>query len=134
MTFARRSLKAWPKRNAAKGVRLAKSSPSCGASLAFTVEITPRAERDLNEICIRVAEAAPFQGVLWYERLVVALHSLSQFPHRFPEVQSLSKPDRIVRQLLFGRRHVYRVFYTVLEERVSILHVRHGARKLPNRL
>ncbi|MGA3099816.1 MAG: hypothetical protein ABSF25_25460 [Bryobacteraceae bacterium] len=47
----------------------------------------------------------------------------------------LCSNQRTVRQLLFGRRrHVYRIYFAVFTDVVTILHVRHGARKEPRRM
>ena len=47
----------------------------------------------------------------------------------------LSSPGRTVRQLLFGRkRTVYRVYFTIINDVVIVLHIRHGARREPRRL
>jgi plasmid stabilization system protein ParE len=79
-----------------------------------------------------VAGEAPLQGLLWYKRLEEAIQSLGEFPERHPIVTALSDPARVVRQFLFGRRrNAYRVFYTILNDTIEILHVRHGAREMP---
>jgi len=67
--------------------------------------------------------------------LIVSNLSLSDFPERCAIVPKLCSNQRTVRQLLFGRRrHVYRIHFAVFTDVVTILHVRHGARKEPRRM
>jgi plasmid stabilization system protein ParE len=103
--------------------------------MAYLVEITPRAKNDLNRIYNRVVRAAPYRGPIWFERFEHAIQSLENFPERYEPLPKFSTPDRIVRQLLFGRRrNVYRAFYTIIGPMVWVIHVRHGARREPARL
>ena len=61
--------------------------------------------------------------------------SLSEFPERCPLAPNLSSPSREVRKLLFGRKnYIYRVYFTITEGVVKVLHVRHGARREPKRV
>jgi plasmid stabilization system protein ParE len=102
--------------------------------MAYRVEFTPRAERDLDELYRWVTENAPFRGPRWFERFEGTILSLAAFPERCPAVESLSSPEYQVRQLVFGRKtNRYVVYYAVFGDVVRILHVRHGARKRPDR-
>ena len=74
--------------------------------MAFRVEFRPRAEQDLE-----------FQ-------------SLRTMPDRCPVYRQFSGPSVAVRRLLHGRYpHIYKVYFTVESNTVSILHIRHGARR-----
>lgn len=101
--------------------------------MAFLVEITPRAKADLDAILIWLAEEqAGETGLRWFCRLREAIDSLSEFPRRC----SLAPEDRAVsfevRHLLFGARpHVYRILFTIQDQTVTVLSVRHG-RRLPS--
>jgi len=96
--------------------------------MAYLVNITPRAERDLIQIydCInaRNSEAA----FHWYRGLKEAILSLREHPNRCP----VTPENRQLRHLLYGHKpDIYRVIYRVLEKhrQVEILHIRHGARR-----
>jgi plasmid stabilization system protein ParE len=103
--------------------------------MAFRVEVTPRGERDLDVIYAGLILQAPYYGLLWFDRFEQSILSLSEFPERCPVDPNLSTPRREVRKLLFGRRnHVYRVYFTIIEGVVKVLHVRHGARREPKRV
>ncbi len=95
--------------------------------MAYVVNITRRAELDLEhlyeEINADTAEAAR----KWYEELKRQVLSLEEFPNRCP----VTPEKKTLRQLLYGRKgHVYRVIYPIVERRkaVEVLHIRHGAR------
>ncbi|MBI4903840.1 MAG: type II toxin-antitoxin system RelE/ParE family toxin [Acidobacteria bacterium] len=103
--------------------------------MAFRVEITPRAEADLERIYSRVLREAPGRGAAWCDRFEASILSLSTFPERCEVEPKLSSSRRTVRKLLFGRRRdVYRVYYAIFDDVVRVLHVRHGARKDPKRV
>jgi plasmid stabilization system protein ParE len=96
--------------------------------MAYLVNITLRAERDLELLYGEVNAARSDVARKWYEGLKKQILSLEERPDRCP----VTPEKKTVRHLLYGRRHgVYRVIYRVLERKkvVEVLHVRHGARK-----
>jgi plasmid stabilization system protein ParE len=59
-----------------------------------------------------------------------AMETLCESPGRCP-VAPESRPGRVIRQLLFGRKpHIYRILFRVSAKgsAVFVIHVRHGAR------
>ena len=95
----------------------------------------PRAAADAERIYRWVVQAAPLAGQEWYNRLIDTLYSLAEFPERCEAVEQLSKPDRQIRKLLYGRKpHTYRVYFDVAGTTVRILPIRHGARHEPRAL
>ncbi len=103
--------------------------------MAYRIRLTPRAEQDLDRIYATVSREAPFRGPRWFDCFEQSMLSLSDFPERCAIVPKLCSNQRTVRQLLFGRRrHVYRIYFAVFTDVVTILHVRHGARKEPRRM
>jgi toxin ParE1/3/4 len=96
--------------------------------MAYVVNITVRAERDLDHVYGNIdaehSEVAP----KWYRGLKEAILSLEEHPRRCPVTR---KKDEL-RHLLYGHKpHVYRVIYRVLEKQklVEVLHIRHAARR-----
>ena len=87
--------------------------------MAYRVEIARRAEADLEELYLWVAERAPLQGARWFNGLERAVLSLDQHPKRFPVA-----PESV---------DTYRIFFTVDDDDslVRVLHVRRGARQRP---
>ena len=103
--------------------------------MVYRVRFTPRAEQDLNRIYATVIREAPYRGPRWFDHFEQSILSLSNFPERCIISPKLSTDRRTVRQLLFGRRrHVYRIYFAIFADEVSVLHVRHGARQEPRRL
>ena len=100
---------------------------SLNPGMAYLVEITLRAERDLEHLYDEINAASSDAAWKWYQGLKRQILSLEKFPNRCP----LTPERKTVRHLLYGRRpHVYRVIYRVIERRklVEVLHIRHGAR------
>ena len=66
----------------------------------------------------------------WYNGLLDAIESLEEYPLRFPLAPENDEASEEVRQFLYGRRpHMYRVLFSIRDDTVWILHVRHGARR-----
>ncbi len=100
--------------------------------MAYRVDLSNNAEAELEELYLWVAAQAPQQGSKWFNGLERAVLSLDQHPKRCPVAPESIDPDHPVRVLSYGRTpHVYRVFFTVDDERnvVRVVHVRHGARR-----
>lgn len=102
--------------------------------MAYRVEITRRAEADLEELYLWVVDRAPQQGARWFNGLERAVLSLDQHPKRCPVAPENVDRDRPVRVLIYGRKpHAYRIFFAVDDDAaiVRVLHVRRGARQRP---
>ena len=96
--------------------------------MVYRVKLTPRAQKDVEELFEWVIHRAPHQGSLWYQGLIEAIKSLENHPERCaiaPEGRELRQP---VRQLLYGKRP-YKIFFWIKAGEVHILHVRRGARR-----
>ena len=94
--------------------------------MAYAVEISLRAERDLLYAAIDAADSRAARK--WYLGLRDAILSLNENPNRCPRTPENPR----LRHLLYGHKpYVYRVIYRVEEKhaRVTVLHVRHGARE-----
>lgn len=98
--------------------------------MIFRVETTPAAEREAQAILEWLLERqAGETGLRWFLNLERAIQSLSQFPERCSLAPENSRFPFEVRQLLYGRRpHVYRVLFSIEQDVVYILHIRHGRR------
>ena len=93
--------------------------------MAYRVEVLPQAARDLRLIARRIAVEDSDHAKEWYAGLTGAILSLDEHPLRGGVVR-----ERVgYRKLLYGTKpHVYRIFYRVDGDVVSVAHVRHGAR------
>ena len=96
--------------------------------MAYLVNITARAERDLVELYGRIRGDDSEAAVKWYRGLKESILSLERQPNRCALIRNKQK----LRNLLYGKKpHVYRVIYHVVEKRkqVDVLHIRHAARR-----
>jgi toxin ParE1/3/4 len=98
----------------------------------FRVELTARANEDLDEIFEWLIEQqAGEAGLRWFLRLEEACESLSRLPRRCGIAPEDAEFLFEVRQLLYGNKpHLYRIMFTIEDDKVIILHIRHG-RRLP---
>jgi plasmid stabilization system protein ParE len=94
--------------------------------MAYLVNITARAERDIASLYEEIDAQHSPTALKWYLGLKEAILSLEELPYRSP----ITREKAQLRHLLYGRKpNVYRVIYRVLKKRnqVEVLHVRHGA-------
>lgn len=95
----------------------------------FRVIVLPAAERDILEIHLRFAQYGNDVATRWYNRLIEVILSLETFPERCPFAPENKYIDHEIREIFHGRRQPkYRILFTVSEDEVNVLHVRHGAR------
>lgn len=96
--------------------------------MAFRVELTVRAARDLRHIYRYINAVDSKAATAWFNELESAILSLSKNLARCPII-----PERHdLRHLLHGsRRNTYRVIFEIDEPRgiVFVLHIRHGAQE-----
>lgn len=95
--------------------------------MAYRVDLTERAVRDLRRIYQTINADVSAPAHAWFDGLERVILSLDEHPARgavIPEGSSF-------RQLLYGRMpNVYRVIYEidVQSHVVTVLHIRHGRR------
>jgi plasmid stabilization system protein ParE len=99
--------------------------------MTYRVETTPAAERDADAILEwLLSEGAGDTGRRWFSALQDAIASLAEFPERCPHAPENAVFPFEVRHLLYGRKpHVYRILFTIEEQTVYVLHIRHGRRQ-----
>jgi toxin ParE1/3/4 len=99
----------------------------------YRVIITPRAGADLQDIYDYIAQDSRDNAAAMVTRILDALEPLKHFPHRTVQERQGNGLRYPVRSLPVPP---YIVYFRVLEEDrvVRILHVRHGARRPPQRL
>ena len=99
--------------------------------MAFRVETTAEAEHDGNAILEwLLSQHAGDTGIRWFLALEQAMASLATFPERCPIAPENVEFPFEVRHTLYGRKHdVYRILFTIENDTVYILHIRHGRRQ-----
>ena len=95
----------------------------------YQVIILPAAERDIGEACEWLEERDADAAVRWYNQLIGVILSLDIFPERCPLAPESHFFNAEIREIFHGhRQYKYRILFTVSENEVHVLHVRHGAR------
>ena len=95
----------------------------------YQVIILPAAERDIGEAYEWLEERDADAAVRWYNQLIGVILSLDIFPERCPPAPENKFLEAEIREIFHGRRqNKYRILFTVSENEVHVLHVRHGAR------
>jgi plasmid stabilization system protein ParE len=99
--------------------------------MEFRVEHTDSAEMELAQGFDWVLQRSQSRAVAerWAKSLVEAIESLSRNPKRCPLAPENESFAEEVRQLLHGRgRGQRRIVFTIEEDVVKVLHVRHASR------
>ena len=100
--------------------------------MKFRIKLQPRAQAEIAEAYAWYLESSPAAARKWLDGLHEKILSLKENPGRYPLAPENDAFEEEIRQLLYGKRSgVYRVLYTVRadEREVSVLHIRHAARR-----
>lgn len=96
----------------------------------YRLVIQPPVFDDLDDAYQWIRERAPEAAARWFNGFVEALCSLTTFPDRCGAAPENDAVEPEIRQLLYGHRNsVYRALFTIVENEVHVLHVRHAARR-----
>ena len=93
----------------------------------FSVDITAAAEADVAEIWEYIAQDGPDAATAFVLRLEEQLGTLERFPERCPLVRENELLGTAYRHLVYGN---YRTIFKIIESRVIVMRVLHGARLL----
>jgi plasmid stabilization system protein ParE len=87
------------------------------------------AQQDIAEAHLWLAGQSPEAADRWFDTIYETIGSLEIFPERAPLAPESEFLNVEIREIFHGRRrHKYRILFTVSENEVHVLHVRHGAR------
>lgn len=99
--------------------------------MAYRVELTDRAKRDLGDLYVHIdATESTAAAARWFNGLEAAIYGLEALPRRCPVAPEATRARRQLRHLLYGNKpHVYRAIYEIAERKktVYVLTIRHGA-------
>jgi len=99
-------------------------------SMKYHIEVSSVAEEEIKEVCRWISRDSPTHAAKWRHRLYETIRSLAQHPARCGMALEDADFKQEIRELLYGkRRGVYRILFTIENDVVTILHVRHGARQ-----
>jgi toxin ParE1/3/4 len=93
----------------------------------YNVEITPAAERDVEEIWDYIADDSPENATAFIVQLEDQIDTLEQLPERCPLIPENEQLGTSYRHLLYG---AYRTIFRISGKTVYILRIIHGARLL----
>ncbi|KAF0217718.1 MAG: plasmid stabilization system [Geobacteraceae bacterium] len=97
----------------------------------YSVEITPAAERDVEEIWTYIADDSPENATAFIMRLEEQTEALEQFPERCPLIPENELLGTGYRHLVYG---AYRTIFRITGNTVFIVRIIHGARLLDSSL
>jgi plasmid stabilization system protein ParE len=99
--------------------------------MKYRVVLTARAERDRDEAFGWYANNYSREfAVRWYAGLTRAIRSLRQNPLRCGRAHESGKFSFDLREMLFGsRRQKHRILFTLEDDLVVVLHIRHSSRQ-----
>ena len=100
--------------------------------MKYRVVVTARARADALKAFLWLADQSPDVAERWYAGLEKAIGTLKTFPKRHSIAEDESEQLGVtVRQMLYGRRRgIYRVFFSVEGDTVTLHYVRHSAQGL----
>jgi plasmid stabilization system protein ParE len=97
--------------------------------MAYRVEVTEIAAAEIDSAYLWLRQRSPGAAERWYRGLMASLATLRENPRRCVRVLGSSSGGTEIRQLIYGRRHGrYRIVFTISDDTVEVLRVRHGAR------
>src|SRR5271163_4295510 len=97
------------------------------------IVVEPTAEREIRSaVRWKTENASPTVAARWYNGLIKKIDTLRRHPSRCPLAAENDKFPEEIHELLYGRggkqKHKHRIIFTIREDAVHILYVRHTAR------
>jgi plasmid stabilization system protein ParE len=96
----------------------------------YQVIIQPAAQKAIEEAYFWLSNHSSLKARTWLEGLYKATLSLENMPSRCSLAFENSFFDEEIRQLVYGKgRNAYRILFTIFDDSVQIIFVRHAAQK-----
>lgn len=92
------------------------------------VIITPNAAEDLTASWTYLCERNPSAADEWLAGIRDTILALGAMPEAYPIAPESRDFDLPIRRALYGNATRWRIYYTVIDDAVQVLHVRHGRR------
>jgi plasmid stabilization system protein ParE len=101
--------------------------------MTYRIVIEPTAEREIRSaVRWKTENASPTIAARWYNGLIKKIETLSRHPSHCPLAAENARFPEEIRELLYGRgskrTHRHRIIFTIREDTIHILYVRHTAR------
>lgn len=99
--------------------------------MKYRVVVQPTAQAEIEAACRWRAERSAQGAAKWFNGLQAAILSLDSNPERCSLAPESEFFKHEIHQLLYGKRSgIYRILFTIEQNTVMVLHVRHGARQI----
>ncbi|MBC1238399.1 type II toxin-antitoxin system RelE/ParE family toxin [Nostoc sp. 2RC] len=99
-------------------------------SQKYQIIIQPVAQKAIEEAYFWLSNNSSSKARQWLEGLYKAILSLEKMPSRCSLAFENDFFEQEIRQLLYGKgRNAYRILFTIVNDNVEILFVRHAAQK-----
>jgi plasmid stabilization system protein ParE len=96
----------------------------------YQVVIQPAAQQAIEEAYFWFSNDSASKARQWLEGIYKAILSLETMPYRCSLAYENSLLEQEIRQLIYGKgSNTYRILFTVIDDSVQILFVRHAAQK-----
>ncbi|BAZ32316.1 plasmid stabilization system protein [Cylindrospermum sp. NIES-4074] len=96
----------------------------------YQIIIQPEAQKAIEEAYFWFSNISPHKARTWLEGLYKSILSLEKMPSRCSLAFENDFLEQEIRQLIYGKgRNAYRILFTIRDENVQILFVRHAAQK-----
>ena len=102
------------------------SSPNLTSDIAYHVELSNRAQRDIEAAYEHIAADAPQTAIDFRHGLQGKINFLKVFPQRCGVAPEDKYRDETIRQTVHKS---YRILFVIRDDSVHVIHVRHGARR-----
>lgn len=93
---------------------------------SLKVIITPKAAEDLSETWSWLIDRNPRAANEWLQGIRTLILSLGTMPEAHPLADESRDFDLPIRRALYGKSTRWRIYFTVINDVVQVLHVRHG--------
>jgi plasmid stabilization system protein ParE len=98
--------------------------------MKYQILLEPRAEADIEVIYLFIARRNRESAIKWFNGISAAIQTLETFPQRCPHAPENAFFQEEIREHFYGKRvGTYRILFTIVDQTVHVLHVRHGRRQ-----
>jgi toxin ParE1/3/4 len=94
--------------------------------VSYRILFQPPAARELDEVFGWIARRSPGRATAWQVGAIERILTLTELPRCCPLAPEARDTELEIRQLMYGD---YRILFTIEEDVVNILRIRHGARR-----
>jgi len=99
--------------------------------MTYRIIVEPSAVREIRSaVHWKTENVSPTVAVRWYNGLIKKIETLHRLPTRCPLAAENDRFPEDIRKPMYGRDkcHKHRILFTIRDDAVHILFVRHGAR------